>query len=207
MSPAPVTSSAAEVPLVAAPAALARQCFAAATKIGFAVPCPALIPALRGRALSCPPSEGGAAALPPCVGFESDGQLGFFLQLAGFDVPPNYVGVDGRADGHMLVEARPHRASPSRPCIGAKKLGTVTAGTWTTVEYGCPVDSPLIEREATHGEGAYTGHLLLTWSHGGIDYLASLHGVTNVNLTVLEQLVAAMTLVAPRPTSTPTQHP
>jgi hypothetical protein len=157
--------------------------------------------------MSCPAPEGAAATLPPCVGFESDGQLAFFLQLAGFDVPSNYVGVDGRAAGHMLVEARPHRASPTRPCIGARELGTVTIGALTTIEYGCPVDSPLVEREATHGEGAYAGHLLLTWSRTGIDYIASIHGVTSVNLTFLRQLVASIGLVVSNPTSPPSEAP
>jgi hypothetical protein len=151
--------------------------------------------------MSCSAPEGAAATLPPCVGFESDGQLGFFLQLAGFDVPSNYIGVDGRAAGHLLVEARPHRASPTRPCIGARELGTVTVGAWTTIEYGCPVDSPLVEREATHGEGAYAGHLMLAWSRSGIDYIASIHGLTNVNLIVLRHLVASMTLVLAKRTS------
>ena len=151
--------------------------------------------------MACPAPEGAAATLPPCVGFESDYQLGFFLQLAGFDVPSNYVGVDGRAAGHMLVEARPHRASPTHPCIGARELGTVSVGAWTTIEYGCPNDSPLVEREATHGEGAYAGHLMLAWSRSGIDYIASIHGLTNVNLIFLRQLVASMTLVVSKRTS------
>jgi hypothetical protein len=119
------------------------------------------------------------------------------LELTGFDVPPGYVGVNGRPTGHLVVEARPHQDSPSKPCIGAKQLANLTVHRWTVAQYNCPEDSAVVEREAMHGEGAYTGHLLFAWTQNGIDYIASAHGHTAVNRQLLRQLVESMSLVPP----------
>jgi hypothetical protein len=99
--------------------------------------------------------------------------------------------------GQLVVEARPHRESPPKPCIGATRVGTIVAGPWSTTEYSCPDNSLEAQREATHGEGTYVGHLLLEWQAGGVDYIASAFGHTEVNLHLLQQLVARTTLISP----------
>jgi hypothetical protein len=144
--------------------------------------------------MSCPPTTEQEPT--PCVGRE--GLVGypvFDLDMSGFDVPGGYVGVDGKAAGHILIEARRHSDSPPRPCVSAVNVGTVVAGTWTTTAYNCSSDAITTQREATHGEGAYLGHTLLAWHHDGIDYIASAHGQTAVNRDLLVRLVGSMTLV------------
>ena len=56
--------------LVPAPGQLRDQCGLAATRLGFPVPCPQLVPSLSGRAMSCPRPVGAASAFPPCVGVD-----------------------------------------------------------------------------------------------------------------------------------------
>jgi hypothetical protein len=129
----------------------------------------------------------------PCVG----GLNGFFLELSGFDVPSGYVGAEGKATGHLIVEARRQDEGPPIPCIGGKRVARIVTGSWTASEYNCPDDSFAVQREAQHGEGAHAGHLLLEWSQDGTDYIASAHGHTAVNLDLLKRFVGSMTVIAP----------
>jgi hypothetical protein len=129
-----------------------------------------------------------------CVGPEHD----FFLEWNGFDVPSTFVGVDGKAVGHVIIRAGLVRDSAQRPCIGGVTIGTfLVLGAKSTI-YRCPPDSPLIERTALHGEGAYTSHVLLDWQSDGIDYLVSSHGYGTASVTLMKQLAASLELVAAR---------
>jgi hypothetical protein len=121
----------------------------------------------------------------------------FFLDFEDFDVRRNYVGVDGKPVGHVFVEAREERDAPARPCIGGRRDGSVAVRSWRAALYICPNDSPYIERVARHGEGANVGHILLEWRDAGVDFVASAHGHTTTNLTLLRQLVGSVTLVPP----------
>ena len=146
--------------------------------------------------MTCPAPIG--AMTMQCVGAEGEGAYPvFFLDFAGFDVPDGYVGVDGQPIGHIFLEARRHADSPARPCIAAKDLGAATIGDWTVASYDCSDDANTVEREARHGEGANLGHTLVTWSQGGIDYIASAHGHTAENRALLRRLVASMALIPP----------
>ncbi len=184
--------------LVPATSRLRDECVGAATRVGFVVPCPQLVPSRSGMAMSCPPPSGAASSLPPCVGLE--GLLGypiFFLELQGFDVPASYQGINGKPVGHLTLEAHRLVDDPLKPCIGGRAMGTVRIGTWSTSEFTCPNDSPTVERDAKHGEGAYVGHLALAWTVDRIRYIASAHGHTTANLTLLKRFVRSIVLVVP----------
>ena len=184
------------VPLIAAPTQLRTDCAEAANRLDFAVPCPSQVPVVAGRGVGCPAPREVMPA--PCVGFEGLPAYPVFAwEVTGFDVPRGYVGVDGKAMGHLMVEARPQRDRPPRPCIGGTRLGNVTVVHWTATEWRCPNDSVLVQREAMHGEGAHAGHLLFEWSQNGIDYVASAHGHTSANRELLKRLVSSMTLISP----------
>ena len=144
--------------------------------------------------MSCAISR--VSALPRCVWLEGATPYPVFgMEFSGFDVPVGYVGVDGKAIGHVVIEARLQRNSPTTPCIGSVKLGTVVVAGVTAAEYRCPGDSLRIQREAMHGEGAYAGHLILESKRRGVDYIVSAHGYTTENLTLLKQLVRSSDLV------------
>ncbi len=121
----------------------------------------------------------------------------FFLELQGFDVPKGYAGVNGKPVGHLTLEAHRLVDDPLKPCIGGRAMGTVRIGTWSTREFTCPNDSPTVERKAAHGEGTYVGHLALAWTVDGISYIASAHGHTTANLTLLKRFVHSIDLVVP----------
>jgi hypothetical protein len=76
-------------------------------------------------------------------------------------------------------------------------IGTVVVLDAKDTEYRCPPDSPLIERVATHGEGAYTSHVLLSWRRGGVDYTVSSHGDSAASVALMKELAASVVLVAP----------
>jgi hypothetical protein len=117
------------------------------------------------------------------------------LEWNDFDVPSSFVGVDGKPIGHVIIRAGLVRDSPTRPCIGAVKVGTFVVLAAPATEYPCPPESLLIQRTARHGEGAYTSHLLLDWRSNGIEYLVSSHGYGDASRSLMEQLAASLTLV------------
>jgi hypothetical protein len=122
----------------------------------------------------------------------------FFLDFYGFDVPKGYSGINGKPVGHMTLEAHRIADDPlKQPCIGGRTIGTARIGIWTTSEFTCPNDSPSIERIAMHGEGAYVSHLALAWTTDGINYIASAHGHTTANLTLLKRIVHSIALTSP----------
>jgi hypothetical protein len=119
----------------------------------------------------------------------------FFMEWTDFDVPSDFVGIDGKPAGHVILHAAPVRNSPLVPCIDAVKLGTVTVGASSAIEYRCPPDSPRIERLAQHGEGAYAGHLTLAWAQLGIEYLVSSHGYGDASRNLAEELARSINVV------------
>ena len=98
----------------------------------------------------------------------------------------------------MTLEAHRLADDPlKQPCIDGKTIGTARVGIWMTRELTCPNDSPYIERVARNGEGAYVGHLALAWKADGISYIASAHGHTTANLTLLKKFVRSIVLTPP----------
>ena len=179
------------VRLIAASPALLRQCRVASHNLGFAVPCPTRVVTRSRRALACSPSP-IPTSLPLCVGPQHD----FFLEWNAFDVPSSYNGVDGKPIGHVIIHATSVSNSPPRPCIGGVAVGTFLVLGAKSTMYRCSPDSPLIERTARHGEGAYTSHVLLDWRSNGIEYLVSSHGYGTASVSLMEQLAASLKLVA-----------
>lgn len=180
------------VRLVPAASALGAQCELAAHTLGYAVPCPTKVVTRAEQPLACTPSP-IPSSLPLCVGRQHD----FFLEWNSFDVPSGFVGVDGKPIGHVIIAATPVSDSPPEPCIGGVTIGTFSVLAMKSVIYQCAPDSPLIERTARHGEGAYTSHVLLYWQRNGIAYLVSSHGYGAASVALMEQLAASLNLIGP----------
>ena len=160
-----------------------------------AVPCPSQVPEGQGHEVVCPPNRD--AALPPCTGRAGELQYPiFFMDVTEFRVGPGYVGVDGKPVGHLTISAAKQDDSPGPPCFGTV-VGTFRIGDEVVTEYSCTNDSLRVQRDARHGEGAYVGHLLLSWSANGIDYAVSAHGHTQANLALVKRLAASITFTAP----------
>lgn len=146
--------------------------------------------------MACPSPVG--AQLGPCIGLEGTIPYRVFgLSFENFDVPRHYVGIDGRPEGHIFIEARKVEDAPKKPCIGGRQRGASTMRRWRTHLYVCPEDSPHIERTARHGEGVYVGHVLLEWKVMGVEYIVSAHGHTTANIKLVRQLVRSVAMVQP----------
>jgi hypothetical protein len=121
----------------------------------------------------------------------------FFLNFADFDVPRGYVGVDGKAVGHVIIEARKVVDASKTPCVDGRRSGEIDIKAWKTTLFVCPKDSTYIERVARHGEGANVGHVLLDWRVNGVEYVASAHGHTTANVSLLKRIAGSVILVQP----------
>jgi hypothetical protein len=95
-----------------------RRCQQAADRLGFAVPCPALLPATSPHAV--PPQ--------PCDRqFPCPRGGAFLLDQDGFVVPPGYVGAAGQAQGRLVVAAASRADDPAAACEKRRRLvATVT---------------------------------------------------------------------------------
>ena len=95
-----------------------RRCQQAADRVGFAVPCPVLLPAMSPHAVPPDPCDQQF----PCLRGGA-----FLLDEDGFVVPPGYVGAAGQAHGRLVVGAARRADDPSVACEGRQRLvGTVT---------------------------------------------------------------------------------
>ena len=183
---------------------LASSCLRAARRLGFAVPCPTLLP--NGRPGVDPPRCGPPGAFlatrPPCV----VGDTVFLFEESGFAVPPGYAlgGVGGGAS--LLIAAyrvgkgalgggyEPYYANFVL-CPEAQVLQTI------------PLDRSLDRTSQVRGrlvlctaaERALDGYLILRWEEGGVVYLVALVGDTQTNRDLLTAIGAGIELVEPIP--------
>ena len=140
----------------------------------------------------CPPAA-DVAGSRPCASPPGASPT-FFLEFVGFDVGAGYRGVDGKPIGHLIVAATPHR--DGWPCFG-NVIGTIRLPGVTATELRCSSDSLRAQRGAQNGEGAYVGHVMLTWTQHGVDYSVSAHRYSAVNLAVVERVVGSLAFIAP----------
>src|SRR5215211_416628 len=95
-----------------------HRCQQAADRFGFAVPCPALLPAMSPQAVPPAPCDQQF----PCLRGGA-----FVVDQDGFVVPPEYVGAAGQAKGRLVVAAASRADDPAVACEEPQRLvGTVT---------------------------------------------------------------------------------
>lgn len=165
------------VSLVPASSWLRRQCRPAADRLGFAVPCPTLLPV---------PSPGAA---PPTLcdpRFLCGPEVGFLFEEDGFMAPRGYVGVDGRPRGRLaLAAARQVTAFPVA-CLGGRTVARIQVHGMRGGLFECPAEA-----------GAHFGGVLLRWRERGVVVAVSLHGHTELNRRLVMVLAAHVELVLP----------
>ena len=59
----------------------------------------------------------------------------------------------------------------------------------------CPPRTPDVDLQIMHGEGAHVEHVLGYWDEHGIRYVASVHGATDANTSLLKQVIASIEIV------------
>jgi hypothetical protein len=167
--------------LVPTDRAFRASCQPAADRLGFAVPCPGLLPiAARGAA---PPDLCRREA--PC---ERGG--GLLLRLEGFQVPPGYFGVDKQAQGALELTAYPARRPAGvvdLACETERRIATVAVQRTRAVLVGCPGWSS-------------SGQLMLRWTQARTRISVRLQGTSVVNQELLITLATHLRLVRPAAT-------
>ena len=168
-------------------AGFAQQCQDAATSLGIAVPCPTRLPLIAGQAVRCSGSCVGIAG-----GDETEARA-FVLNVEGYD------GIAGSPETvrHLVIEARKAQEAPPSPCYEGVPAGTLMANGQEVALLGCPQSSPEAEANMRHGEGIHAEHLLGYWDDHEVRYAVSVHGATDANRALLEQLVSSIELVEP----------
>jgi hypothetical protein len=158
---------------------LLGRCRQAARRLGFAVPCPRLLPTEQ------PGPPGVTACMKPisdCTPLAGT----FLLDDQQLLVPPGYVGVDRQPQGHLVIVGSSSPANPSVNCYGARRIGAPRIHAASAVLVTC---QPASE---THG-----GHVLLRFGVDGTVVAVSLHGWSTLNQRLVVQLALHLRLVMP----------
>jgi hypothetical protein len=161
--------------------AFRARCQPAADRLGFAVPCPGLLP-IPARGTTRPDLCGQDA---PC-----DGDTGFILRLEGFQVPAGYFGIDKQAQGALELtafSARRPAGVVNLACETERRIATVAVQGTRAVLVGCPGWST-------------SGQMTLRWTQAGTRVSVSLQGTSAVNQALLTALATHLRLVRPAAT-------
>jgi hypothetical protein len=157
--------------------AFRSRCQLAADRLGFAVPCPGLLP-----------TSAPGTAPPQLCGqrFPCDRGRGFFFRREGFQVPPGYLGVDKQPQGSLELTAAPTRQATvvNLACKTERRIAIVRVQASRAVLVGCPGWSS-------------SGQVTLHWTQAGTRISVSLQGASVVNQQLLIALATHLRVVRP----------
>jgi hypothetical protein len=156
------------------------SCQRVADRVGFAVPCPGLLPT----------SAPGTAPQGLCDGAPACRQGLLVFARDGFVVPFGYHGAQG---GHTTVgiAAWPTRDGTSRPdleCRAERRIATPSVHRIQAVLAACPEDPPSV----------LGGRVLVRWSERGTFVVVTTPGSGEVNQRLVMALADHAHLVGPR---------
>lgn len=154
----------------------ARQCYTAARKLKYPVPCPQIAPAVSSQLPNC--NDSGGCVL---------GRSWFGFQEYGFDVPPWYRGVSGGPIGHFWLLASKLGPAEDReilckPLIRKVKFAGNTAALAHCNSIG----------------GDISGHVVLYWTHHGVLVGVTVHGFTAENAAIDLAVAQHIRWISPR---------
>jgi hypothetical protein len=181
-APAPLPAGVLElggVYLLPTSSQLRRRCRQAADRLGFAVPCPTLLPAAAPNSAAPTVCERRSPWCTPT--------FGFLLEASGFVVPPGYLGLDPASPAHLAIAAA-RRAAGSVACVEEQPVATVKVrGTSGRLSL-CPPAS---------GATVHFGSVLLRWRERGMVMAVSVYAHTDLNRRLVQALAAHLELVSP----------
>ena len=157
-------------------------CQLAADRLGFAVPCPELLP-------TRPPGTAPPRVCERRYPYPCQQGLPFGLHHAGFQVPPGYLGVDKQPQGSLEISAAPAPKSTAAidrgvACETERRIATVRVQGSRAVLVGCPGWSS-------------SGQVTLRWTQSGVLISVNLQGASVVNQQLLIALAEHLRLVRP----------
>jgi len=162
-------------------AALRGRCRRAAERLGLAVPCPTVLPALSPGA----PPPTMCERRDPCEQPAS----GFLLEATGFLVPSGYIGAYWETGAHLAIAAARWPGNYLVACTGERPLATTRVRGTRGLLFEC---SP--------GAGPHGGDgLLLRWRERDVAVALSVSGRTaSYRRLLVRGLAAHLELVRPR---------
>jgi hypothetical protein len=164
--------------LVPTDRAFRGRCQLAADRLGYAVPCPGLLPTSAPG--TAPPELCGEQN--PCP----RGQ-GLVVQWEGFEVPPGYVGVAKQRQGSLQLAA-----SPTHQQTGVTDFNCEPEGSIVSIRVQ---GSRAI---VAHCSGwSSSGQVMLSWRQAGVTISMSLQGANAVNQQLLIAMAQHLRLVRP----------
>ena len=153
-------------------------CHTMADQLGFAVPCPNLLP------------TDAFISGPACCIFGNPKVAPLFVLESHFTAPAGYPPAEassGPATGHLVIIAE--RRTPIASALSCQT--TISDGT------GPPIWGSTSYWELCHVPGTNQGHRILEWETAGIAYSVSLHGETEENRTAIALIAVHLDLVEP----------
>ena len=158
---------------------LHRQCRQAADRVGFAVPCPMLLPALPPD--TAPPAPCDQPFTPSCTP-----ALGFLFEVGGFTVPSGHIVAYQNLGENLAIAA-------------AKRL--------TAVVVSCPGERPIAPArvrgrmgrldQCPPGSGLHGDSVLLRWEERGTILVVSVSGNSGLHQRLVVTLADHLELVPP----------
>jgi hypothetical protein len=169
--------------------AFRASCQQVADQVGFAIPCPGLLP-------TWPPDSPPPQLCEDISGCERGRWMVFAHRFA---VPAGYVGALGGSDtverfGALMVVAVTAQGladDPALRCRNERQLATPTVQGTPAVLAAC-LDDP------SGAHFSLGGHVLLRWSQQGTLVTVSVHGHSQVNQRLVVALADQLHLVSPR---------
>jgi hypothetical protein len=158
---------------------LRGRCRQAAERLGLAVPCPRLLPALPPGA---PPPTVCDQRWRPCDGPGS----GFLLEVTGFLVPSGYIGAYPEEGERLAVAAARRPTAFAVTCPGERPLAHAGVRGTRGRLFECPL-----------GAGPHGGGVLLRWRERGAVVAVSVSGHTDPYRRLALGLAARLELVPP----------
>jgi hypothetical protein len=155
---------------------LRRQCRQAAERLGFVVPCPAVLPA---QSPGAPPPRLCLHPLP-C----GNPQTEFLLESTGFEVPSGHVGAYAASAARLVVAAAKRPTASAVACVGERPLGPVGVRGTRGGLFQCPQDS-----------GSHRGGVLLRWRERGVVMALSVTGRSDLHRRVVLALATHLEVV------------
>jgi hypothetical protein len=172
------------------------MCDRASRRLGFAVPCPMLMPnpGLGSGPPRCgDPASFGRYTRPACVYDRA-----FLLDQAGFAVPPGY-GAGAFGGSHLVISAFRRKALGADPdaryaleCPETRRVGWVQL---SVPDLDQDVRAVLLT--CPSGPPPLGGHVILRWSQSGIVYQVALNGDIPANRRLLEAIASSMQIIGP----------
>lgn len=158
---------------------LHRQCRQAANRLGFAVPCPRLLPARAPNTVPPAPCDQPST-------FTCTPESGFLFEVGGFTVPSGRIVAYQDFGAHLVIAGARRLAAFAVACAEERPVAFTRVRGSSGRLYQCPPQS-----------GPHGGSMLLRWEERGTILVVSVSGHTDLDRRLALALAARLELVLP----------